>query len=206
MDVSLPLRDGMVHWPGDTPFERRMNMEIANGDLVNLSHITTSVHLGTHMDAPLHFIANAKSIDSMPLSATIGPARVIGIENTEAITVSELQPHKIAQGERILFRTANSGRAWKTDVFQEDYIYVNPEAAEYLAGIGIQTVGVDYLSVGGFHIGNAGTHRALLDAGIWVIEGLNLEHAEPGDYELICLPLKLVGADGAPARAVLRHV
>ncbi len=206
IDVSLPFRNGMVHWPGDTPFERGMNMEIANGDLVNLSQMTSSVHMGTHMDAPLHFIANAKSIDSMPLSATIGPARVIGIEDPEAITVRELAPHKIARGERILFRTANSRRAWKTDVFQEDYIYVNPETAEYLAGIGIQTVGVDYLSVGGFHTGNAETHRALLGAGIWVIEGLNLEHVEPGDYELICLPLKLVGADGAPARAVLRKI
>jgi arylformamidase len=206
MDVSLPLRDGMVHWPGDTPFERRVNMEIARGDLVNLSQIAASVHTGTHMDAPLHFIANARSIDMMPLSATIGPARVIGIENPEAITVSELAPHKIAKGERILFRTANSGRVWKTDVFLEDYIYINPEAAEYLAAIGIQSVGVDYLSVGGFHTGNAETHRALLGAGIWVIEGLNLEHVEPGDYDMICLPLKLVGSDGSPARAVLRRI
>lgn len=206
IDVSLPFRDGMVHWPGDTPFERRLNMEIANGDLVNLSQITSSVHMGTHMDAPLHFIANARSIDMMPLSATIGPARVIGIENPEAITVSELAPHKIARGERILFRTANSGRVWKIDEFHEDYIYINPEAAEYLATIQIQTVGVDYLSVGGFHTGNAETHRALLGAGIWVIEGLNLEHVEPGDYDLICLPLKLVGSDGAPARAVLRRI
>ena len=205
IDVSLPVRDGMVHWPGDTPFERKMSLRIADGDLVNLSQITGSAHTGTHMDAPLHFIPNARSIDSMPLSATIGRARVIGIEDPEAIQVSELVRHKIAQGERILFRTVNSGRAWKTDSFEEDYVYINPEAAVYLAGIGIQTVGVDYLSVGGFHFGNAETHRALLGAGIWVIEGLNLEDVEPGDYEMICLPLKLVGADGAPARAVLRR-
>lgn len=205
IDVSLPLRDGMVHWPGDTPFERRMNMRIADGDLVNLSQISGSAHTGTHMDAPLHFIANARSIDTMPLSATIGPARVINIEDPEAIQVSELEGHKIARAERILFRTANSGRAWKTDVFEEDYIYIHPAAAEYLAAIGIQTVGVDYLSVGGFHKGNAETHRALLGAGIWVIEGLNLESVEPGEYELICLPLRLMGADGAPARAVLRN-
>jgi arylformamidase len=206
MDVSLPLRDGMVHWPGDTPFERKMNMEISNGDLVNLSQITGSAHTGTHMDAPLHFIPNARSIDTMPLSATIGPARVVGIEDAEAIKVSELAKHNIASGERILFRTANSGRLWKTDLFHEDYVYINPGSAEYLAAIGIQTVGVDYLSVGGFYTGNAETHRALLGAGIWVIEGLNLEHVEPGEYDMICLPLKLVGADGAPARAVLRKL
>ncbi len=205
IDVSIPLRNGMVHWPGDTPFERTMNMRIANGDLVNLSQITGSAHTGTHMDAPLHFIANAKSIDTMPLAATIGPARVIGIEDEEAIKVSELARHNIASGERILFRTPNSRRLWKTDLFQEDYVYINPESAEYLAAVGVQTVGVDYLSVGGFHTGNAETHRALLGAGIWVIEGLDLEHVEPGNYELICLPLRLMGADGAPARAVLRR-
>ncbi len=206
IDVSIPLRNGMVHWPGDTPFERTMNMRIADGDLVNLSQICGSAHTGTHMDAPLHFIANAGSIDTMPLSATIGPARVIGIENPEAITVPELAPHHIVKGERILFRTINSSRRRNMDTFQEDYVYINPEGAEYLAGLGIQTVGVDYLSVGGFHTGNAETHRALLGAGIWVIEGLDLEQVEPGNYELICLPLRLVGADGAPARAVLRRV
>jgi arylformamidase len=206
IDVSVPLRDGMVHWPGDTPFERKMNMEISNGDLVNLSQVMGSAHTGTHMDAPLHFIPNARSIDTMPLSATIGPARVIGIEDAEAIKVSELAKHNIASGQRILFRTVNSGRLWKTDLFHEDYVYINPESAEYLAAIGIQTVGVDYLSVGGFYTGNAETHRALLGAGIWVIEGLNLEHVEPGSYEMVCLPLKLVGADGAPARAALRKL
>ena len=206
IDVSLPLRDGMAHWPGDTPFERKMNLRIANGDLVNLSQITGSAHTGTHMDAPLHFIPDARSIDEMPLSATIGRARVIGIDDPEAIKVSELAPHHIARGERILFRTANSRRGWKTDAFQDDYVYIDPEAAVYLAEIGVQTVGVDYLSVGGFHSGNAETHRALLGAGIWVIEGLNLEDVEPGEYEMICLPLKLVGGDGAPARAVLRRV
>ena len=206
IDISLALRDGMVHWPGDTPFVRTMNLRIADGDLVNLSQITGSAHTGTHMDAPLHFIPDARSIDTMPLSAMIGKARVIGIKDPEAIKVSELAAHNITPGERILFRTMNSGRAWKTDTFQEDYIYINPEAAEYLAGIGIQTVGVDYLSVGGFHSGNAETHRALLGADIWVIEGLNLADVEPGEYEMICLPLKLVGADGAPARAVLRRL
>jgi len=194
----------MVHWPGDTPFERKMNTEIAKGDTANVSQMTGSVHTGTHMDAPLHFLPNGRSIDAMPISVTVGPARVIGIQDPEAIRVAELEPHKIAKGERILFRTANSGRVWNTGAFQENYIYVAFETAEYLAGIQVQVVGVDYLSVGGFHSGNPETHRALLGAGVWIIEGLDLQHVEPGDYEMICLPLKLVGSDGAPARAALR--
>jgi arylformamidase len=206
IDVSVPVRNGMVHWPGDTPFERKMNSEIAKGDLANVSQMTGSVHTGTHMDAPLHFIAKGRSIDAMPISATVGPARVIAIEDPKAIRIAELEPHKIARGERILFRTTNSGRVWNTDAFQQDYVYVAAETAEYLASIEVQVVGVDYLSVGGFQSGNPETHRALLGAGIWVIEGLDLQHVEPGDFEMICLPLKLVGSDGAPARAVLRKV
>jgi arylformamidase len=196
----------MVHWPGDAGYERKLNMQISQGDLVNLSEIACSAHTGTHMDAPLHFIANGRSIDTMPVSVTVGRARVIGIQDREMIRVSELAPHEIRKGERILFKTANSGRLWKTDTFQQDYIYIPPDTADYLAGIAIQLVGVDYLSVGGYHSGNPETHRALLGAGIWIIEGLNLEYVEPGDYDLICLALKLVGADGAPARAVLRAI
>lgn len=206
IDVSIPLRNGMVHWPGDAPYERKLNMQISQGDVVNLSEIAGSAHTGTHMDAPLHFIANGSSIDMMPVSVTVGRARVIGINDPEMIRVSELLPHQIKKGERILFKTGNSGRLWKTDTFQENYIYIPPDTADYLAGIGIQLVGVDYLSVGGYHVGNPETHRSILGAGIWVIEGLNLEQVEPGEYELICLPLKLVGAEGAPARAVLRAI
>lgn len=204
IDVSIPLRDGMVHWPGDTPYKRNFNMQISKGDLVNLSEITGSVHTGTHMDAPLHFIDNAASIDTMPISVTVGRARVIGIQDREMIRVSELEPHEIAKGERILFKTSNSGRLWKSDSFQENYVYIPPDTAEYLGALQIRLVGVDYLSVGGYHSGNPETHKNLLGAGIWIIEGLNLENVEPGEYELICLPLKLVGSEGAPARAVLR--
>lgn len=206
IDVSVPVRDGMVHWPGDAPYVRKPNMQISHGDVANLSEIACSVHTGTHMDAPLHFIANGRSIDTMPLSVTVGRARVIGIDGPDMIRLSQIEPHQIQKGERILFKTANSGRVWNTDTFQENYIYIPPDTAEYLAGVGIQVVGVDYLSVGGFHSGNPETHKTLLGAGIWIIEGLDLERVEPGEYELMCLPLKLVGAEGAPARAALRSV
>lgn len=204
IDVSIPLRNGMVHWPGDRPYERKSNMQISQGDVANLSEIAGSAHTGTHMDAPLHFIEHGASIDTMPVSVTVGRARVIGIQDGEMIRVAEVEPHEIVKGERILFKTSNSTRLWNTDTFQENYVYIPPETAEYLAQVQVQLVGVDYLSVGGFHSGNPETHRTLLAAGIWIIEGLNLEHVEPGEYELVCLPLKLVGSEGAPARAILR--
>jgi arylformamidase len=157
------------------------------------------------MDAPRHFLADGKGIETMTIDATIGPARVIAIQHAELIQVQELEPHHLQKGERVLFKTRNSAHHWKTDTFQEKFVYIPEATAHYLAKCAIQTVGVDYLSVGGYKVDGAETHRALLAAGIWIIEGLNLEHVQPGNYELICLPLKIVGSDGAPARAVLRR-
>jgi len=206
IDISVPLRNGMVTWPGDAKFERTSTLQMAQGDPCNLSQISTTAHIGTHMDAPRHFLADGAGIETMPIAATMGRARVIEIADPEVIRTSELEPHHLAKGERILFKTKNSRDCWKTDQFQEKYVYIEPEAARYLAQRGIQTVGVDYLSVGGFKSGGPETHRILLGAGIWIIEGLDLEHVEPGEYELFCLPLKIIGSDGAPARAVLRKL
>ncbi len=204
IDVSIPLRNGMVHWPGDAPFDRLQTLHIANGDVCNLSQFCSSVHIGTHMDAPRHFLADGHGMESMPIEATVGPARVIGIQDPELIQVRELEPHRLQKGERVLFKSGNSERHWKTPTFQEKFVHIPEATAHYLAKCGVQTVGVDYLSVGGYETDSAETHRALLAAGIWVIEGLNLEHVDPGDYELVCLPLRMVGSDGAPARAILR--
>jgi arylformamidase len=206
IDISVPLRNGMVTWPGDATFERTSTLEIAEGDPCNLSQISTTAHIGTHMDAPRHYLPNGAGIETMPIAAAIGRARVIEIADPEVIQTSELEPHHLAKGERILFKTRNSGHCWKTDHFQKKYVSIAPETAHYLAARGIQTVGVDYLSVGGFESGGPETHRILLQAGIWIIEGLNLEHVEPGEYELFCLPLRIIGSDGAPARAVLRKL
>lgn len=206
IDISVPLRNGMVNWPGDAPFERSSTLQIANGDPCNLSQISTTAHIGTHMDAPRHYLVGAAGMEGVPIAASIGPARVIEIRDPEAIRISELEPHNLAKGERVLFKTGNSSRCWKTDHFLKKYIYIEPQTAQYLAKCGIQTVGVDYLSVGGFDSGGPETHRILLQAGIWIIEGLMLEHVEPGAYELVCLPLRIIGGDGAPARAVLRKI
>jgi len=206
IDISVPLRNGMVVWPGDPPFERTSTLEIANGDPCNLSQISTTAHIGTHMDAPRHYLANGAGMETMPMEASIGRARVIEIQDPDAIRITELEPHNLVKGERVLFKTGNSENCWKTDHFQKKFIYIEPETAHYLTERGVRTVGVDYLSVGGFESGGAETHRILLQAGIWIIEGLNLEHVDSGEYELVCLPLKIVGGDGAPARAVLRKL
>ena len=204
IDVSIPLENGMVHWPGDQPFERLDTLRLAAGGSCNLSELRTSAHIGTHMDAPKHFIEGGASIDTLPIAAVIGPARIIAIQDPELIRIAELEPHHLSAGERILFKTQNSERAWKTAEFQQNYTYIPRETAEYLAARRIQTVGVDYLSVGGYKKDSAETHRALLGAGIWIIEGLNLSQIPPGAYEMVCLPLRIVGCDGSPARAVLR--
>ena len=204
IDISVPVQSGMVHWPKDPEIKVERVMEIARGDVCNVSHLSLGAHTGTHMDAPLHFIANGKSIDQLPFEATIGPARVIAIADEESIKPEELRPHRIKAGERILFKTRNSEQSWGSNQFDEEFVYISRDAAQFLAECKVQTVGVDYLSVGGYKRDGVETHHALLGAGIWVIEGLNLAKVKPGEYELVCLPIKLQGVEGAPARALLR--
>lgn len=206
IDVSVPLHTGMVHWPDNPPVQIERIMSIDRGDSANVSKISMGSHTGTHMDAPIHFVQGGEGIDMMPLDAIMGVARVIAIADAVSIKSAELEPHDIQRGERILFKTRNSNRVWSTEHFIEDFVYISPEATEYLAERGVRTVGVDYLSVGGYEQYGSETHHALLGAGIWIIEGLNLASVEPGHYELVCLPLKIVGGDGAPARAIVRAV
>jgi arylformamidase len=206
IDISVPLHNGMPHWPGDQAFTIKRDHDMNAGAGNNLSEFTTSSHTGTHMDAPVHFIRGGKGIDEIPLSAVVGRARVLAIKDPENITVEELRPHNIGRGERILFRTRNSDKAWAQEGFQEDFVAIPPETARYLAECRPALVGVDYLSVGHFQGGGAETHQAILGAGIWIVEGLDLSAVRPGDYDLVCLPIKVQGADGALARAILRPV
>lgn len=206
IDISVPLHNGMVHWPGDPQFHIERVQAQAKGDPANVSGMSLSVHTGTHMDAPVHYIGDKPGIDTIPLDAAIGVARVIRIENPESIGSDELARHEPRRGERILFRTRNSEHVWNSDDFAENFVSISPDGARYLAECGVRAIGVDYLSVGGYQKEKHGdeTHEILLGAGIRIIEGLDLRHVEPGEYDLVCLPLKLVGADGAPARAALR--
>lgn len=204
IDVSVTVRDGMPHWPDNPPIVLERVMELRRGDECNLSRLDMGVHTGTHVDSPVHFIPDGAGLDEMPLSATMGEARVVEIHDPHEITASELQQHELQPGERVLFRTANSPRCWQSSTFVEDFVHITEQSAGYLAERGVRTVGVDYLSVGGYRSDGASVHRTLLEAGIWIIEGLNLSAVTAGRYELICLPVKLHGSDGGPARAILR--
>ncbi len=205
IDVSVPVASGMAHWPDNPPVEIERTLDLDHGDAANVSKLSLGAHTGTHMDAPIHFVRGATSIDRMPFDATIGPARVIAIKDPEAVRVKELEKHGIRRGERILLRTRNSPRAWQAPGFVEDFVYLTTEAALWIAARGVRTIGVDYLSVGGYRAGNGvAVHRALLEAGVWIIEGLDLSGVRPGPVDLICLPVKVLGGDGAPARAVVR--
>jgi arylformamidase len=204
IDISVRLRTGMVHWPDNPPVQIERFLDIDRGDTANVSKLSLGAHTGTHVDAPVHFFPNGEGVDTIPFSATIGRARVIEIGDPVAITPEELRGHEIRPGERILFKTRNSSRCWRTDAFCEDFVYISQQAARHLVAHRVRTVGVDYLSVGGFRRDGVETHHELLEAGVWIIEGLNLSEVEPGTYQLICLPLRIERGDGAPARAVLR--
>jgi arylformamidase len=206
IDVSVTVKSGMPHWPDNPPIVLERVMDLGRGDPCNVSHLTMGVHSGTHMDGPVHFIHEAPGLDEMPLTATMGQARVIEIEHPREITAGELVPHRLQAGERILFRTLNSTRCWRAASFVEDFVYISEPAARHLAQARVRTVGVDYLSVGGYRADGALIHRILLEAGIWIIEGLDLSPVTSGRYEMICLPVKLHGSDGAPARAILRPI
>jgi arylformamidase len=205
IDVSVPIRSGMVHWPGN-PEVRVDTREkaTADGGVSRTSALSFGSHTGTHVDAPVHFGVNNQGVDSLSLEALVGPARVVALEATAAVTRADLEPLAAQRGERLLLKTSNSRRCWSTDDFVEDYVYVTPDAAKHLVDCGVRTVGVDYLSVGGRKDG-VETHRVLLRAGVCILEGLNLSAVAPGPYDLVALPLRIAGGDGSPARAILRR-
>jgi len=204
IDISRPLVSGMAVWPGDPAVRVERVSAIASGEPFNLSAVSMCLHTGTHVDAPLHFLEGGPSVAEMPLDALVGPARVIGIRDPRAIRAHELEPLRLRRGERVLFKTRGSARRWRAPEFATDYVYVAPDAAALLVERGVRAVGIDYLSIGAPNQEGYDVHRTLLRAGVWIVEGLDLSEVSPGRYELICLPLKVPGADGAPARALLR--
>ncbi len=205
IDVSLTLKSDMVHWPGDPRVSIERVRDMDKGDTVNLSKITMGVHSGTHVDAPVHFIKGAIGIHQILLDSLIGPARVIKISAKDTIKEKELSKQEIKQGQRILLRTRNSiNKILHEDTFTEDFVYLEEDAAEFLVSRGIKALGVDYLSVGGYKKNGPNVHRLLLGAEIPVIEGLDLTGALPGNYYMICLPMKILDSDGAPARVLLK--
>ena len=205
VDISVPLRTGMVHWPGDPEPTFERISEIEQGADANVTLCRMSAHTGTHMDAPGHFLHGHAGIDQFPIGTGIGRARVISLPaECRAIGPAELENRGIARESRILLKTANSRRRWDNLDFQTDFVGITAAGARYLADAGVALVGVDYLSVGRFRGDGVETHKILLSAGIWLLEGLDLVNVADGEYELVCLPLRIEGADGAPARVVLR--
>lgn len=203
IDVSLPLRDGMIVYEGDPEVRFERVLEIARGDAANVSRVELGTHTGTHVDPPLHFADDGGGAELLPLDVLIGPAVVADARGAPGdIDAAALAALEVPAGtERLLLRTRNEG-LWERP-FTRDYVGVGEDAAHELVAMGVRLVGIDYLSIA--PSGEpAPTHRALLGAGVVVVEGLDLRAAPPGRYELVCLPLRIAGGDGAPARALLR--
>lgn len=204
-DISVPVRSGGVVYPGNPTISITAQQAIAQGAGANVSRVDFGSHTGTHVDAPKHFFDDGAGIDALPLDVLMGPARLIAMDDSvKSVGEAELRAQDLRGVTRLLIRTRNS--AWLTSgssEFHPDYTFVAPDGAAYLVSLGVKLVGVDYLSVEQFHSGHHRTHRTLLGAGVVIVEGLMLTEPPPGNYDLRCLPLRLTGLDGAPARAVL---
>ena len=194
-------------YEGDAPMKFDFLKDMRKGDGFTLSAYSMGAHSGTHIDAPMHFIRDGAPIDRVPLEPLIGPARVIDIpDGVQAIDAAELGRHDWKGAPRVLFRTRSSLRKWmSSSTFHRDFAYVAPDAAQLLADAGVRLVGVDYISAEQFGAAAPMTHRILLGKGIPIVEGLSLERVSAGDYDLIVLPIKVAGHEGAPARAILRR-
>jgi arylformamidase len=203
-DITLTVTPQMIVWPGDPPVNMQRISCIESGDSSNVTQITMSCHTGTHVDAPDHFLNNGKTVESLSLDLLVGRAYVLHLPNVNMITASVLMDADIPpRTRRLLFKTRNS-EYWANGGmdFQTDFVGLSVDAAELLVDRNVKLVGIDYLSIAPFKMGKP-VHTILLDAGVVVLEGLDLSQVSQGRYTLHCLPLKLGGADGAPTRAVL---
>jgi arylformamidase len=208
IDVTTTLDPATTPvYEGDAPMRFEFLKDMRKGDPLTLSAYSLGAHSGTHVDAPMHFVAGGASIDQVPLDRLIGRARVIDIpDDVQAIDAAELGRHEWRGAPRILFRTRSSDRGWMTSTtFHRDFAYIAPDAAQLMADAGVQLVGIDYLSAEQFGASAPRSHQILLGKGIPIVEGLSLQSVSAGDYDLIVLPMKVAGHEAAPARAVLRR-
>ena len=206
-DISVPLKQGMIYLPIDpVPPKIYRFSDVDLGSKVTMSMLEIISHTGTHIDTPRHFIPGGSTVSDMPLDATVGPARVIEIKDSETIKVRELKRHNIKKGERLLFKTRNSPASYESPKFLEDYVYLDGDAADYLAAKRILLFGLDNLTIGDIKDEQSviKTHQALLSAGIYILEFCALGHVPAGEYELLCLPLLMHNGDAGPCRALLR--
>ena len=204
-DISLPISPDLPVWPGDPPVVLERIRARSEGSASNDSRIACSVHSGTHVDAPLHFIDQGASVEDLPLDILVGPTEVVEVPEADIITQEILENQPLPEEtKRLLIKTRNSA-LWQDakQAFNPDFVALDSQAARWVVDQGIRLIGVDYLSVQLFSDKDPTTHQALLEAGVVIVEGLNLREVKPGTYQLICLPIKLVGSDGAPARTIL---
>lgn len=204
LDVSVPLVAGLPAYPGNPEFELQPVKRIAEGGSSNVSRLVMGTHTGTHVDAPKHFFENGQSVEGLRLDLLLGRARVVQISRRGGIGPEDLAETGLREDIRVLLKTWNSA-LWNGQPFQQDYTHLTEAGAQYLVEQGVKVVGIDYLSVEQFKKPGAPAHRALLSQDVIIIEGLNLCEAEPGFYELYCLPLRITGGDGAPARVILKR-
>lgn len=204
-DVTLTITPDLVTWPGDPTIKLERISKIEDGANANVSRMDMGVHTGTHLDAPVHFLAGEKGVETLALDVLIGPAQVVALaDEVQMITAGVLDAAGIAEGtERLLLKTHNSA-FWSQDrtKFHTDFAGITADGADYIVQRGIRLVGLDYLSIAPYKMSRP-THERLLKAGVIPVEGLDLRDVNPGFYQLICLPLKLAGSDGSPVRAVL---
>jgi arylformamidase len=206
IDVTLPVSANLPVWPGDDGPRLERSLTIAGGAPANVSRLATGVHVGTHVDAPVHFIDGAEGVETLPLEAMVGPCLVVEIGGAPEITRAHLDAANVPAGtERLLIKTGNS-KLWNRldHPFYEDFAALTPDAARWVVERRIRLIGIDYLSIQRYR-GDPeyATHHTLLGAGVVIVEGLDLRSVAPGRYGLACLPMKLVGSDGAPARVIL---
>jgi arylformamidase len=206
-DISIGIAPVMPVWPGQPAVELNRLQEIGPGSHANVSRLALSVHTGTHVDAARHFVADGAGVETLPLEILTGRALVINLPRADRITAAILDKAKIPpRTRRLLIRTRNSNWWKNTDSeFHTDFVGVAADAAQWLVDHKVELIGVDYLSVAPWKE-SYDTHRILLLAGVVVVEGLNLLNIKPGRYDFTCLPLKLMGCDGAPARAILTEL
>jgi arylformamidase len=202
-DISVPIQSGGLIYPGNPEIDIAPQQAMSLGAGANVSRVVFGSHTGTHVDAAKHFFDGGQTVDEIPLEKLMGPAIVVAVDDSNmSVGEADLRKFDLGGHTRILIRTRNSSFLHERD-FHRDYTFLAPDGAEYLVSKGIVLVGIDYLSIEQFHSGHHRTHCALLEKNVVIVEGLDLGNVSPGEYELICLPLRLAGLDGAPARAVL---
>ncbi len=202
-DATLSIHEKMVVFPGDPPFKKEPVSQIQTGDDFNLTRITMGTHLGTHVDPPAHYLEAGATVEQIPLESMVGPGVVADLRGRSQIDGHDLEKSNIGDHKRVLLKTDNGPRLLES-TFHQNYVHLTEDGARYLVEHKVRLVGIDYISIEHHENPGSPVHHLLLEAGVLVVEGVHLLEIPPGEYEIFCLPLKIKGADGAPARILLR--